>query len=86
MQINHLKISARLGLLGGFCLLALLIVSLNGWQARREANARASSALDKVEALAQAADTARAAQVEFKIHVQEWKDILIRGSDPDALK
>jgi len=86
MNINNLRVSTRLSLLGAFFLLALLAVSIHAWQARSLSNLRASSALDKVEALAQAADTARAAQVEFKIHVQEWKDILIRGRDPQALK
>jgi methyl-accepting chemotaxis protein len=86
MNLNNLKISLRLGLLGGLFLVSMLIVSFNAWQARSAASVRASGALDKVAALALAADTARAAQVEFKIHVQEWKDILVRGSDPAALQ
>jgi methyl-accepting chemotaxis protein len=86
MKLNNLKISIRLSLLGGFFLLALLVVSFNAWQARTNASLHASQAMDKVEALGQAADSARAAQVEFKIQVQEWKDILVRGSDPAALQ
>ena len=31
-------------------------------------------------------DSARQMQVKFKIQVQEWKDTLLRGSDPESMK
>ncbi|MFZ6862004.1 methyl-accepting chemotaxis protein [Undibacterium sp. Ji67W] len=86
MKISDIKIGTRLGLLAGFLLLSMLLVGINDWLNLRNSNIRVQQAMERSLLLEQSVDAARKSQVDFKIQVQEWKDLLLRGNDTAAFE
>jgi len=86
VKISNLKIGARITLLAAVLIFAMLTMGITGLRALGAVNKQGSDALHRAENLDSAIDTARLAQVHFKIQVQEWKNILLRGNDPTAFE
>lgn len=84
MQLNNLPISTRLVGLSAILLLGSLLLGLVAWSSLSKTNDLLQLSLSQAAAAEDAVNTARKAQVTFKIQIQEWKNILVRGHDAQA--
>jgi methyl-accepting chemotaxis protein-1 (serine sensor receptor) len=81
MKLTDFRIGTRLGLLAALLLLATIFVGVRGWMTLNESFEQNTQAMQKAGTIEKAIDSARSAQVQFKIQVQEWKNTLLRGKD-----
>ena len=83
-MFNNMSVKKQFVVLGAIVSIIVLFTGSFGLYNFYQANKRQTGIQNLSKTLLQTVDTARNAQVHFKIQVQEWKNILMRGNEEEA--
>src|SRR3954468_3327431 len=80
-MLRSAKIGARLFGLAAGLIVMMMVLTLVGMNGASSVNNRLGASIATSSMEMQQVNNARSAQVHFKVQVQEWKNILLRGHE-----
>jgi len=83
-MLNKMTVKGKFKVLIITVSVTIMFSGLYGLYQLYQSNKALSASQDVAKTLIQSVDVARSSQVYFKTQVQEWKNILMRGNDPEA--